>query len=107
MVNTVAAPFDRTVLPIAEPTHPAITELDARKAKAPPIIRGQGAAGRAQCDGDPARQFRVRRLHDLRRRDAPADARAPRQERVDLQQFPYRADLLGEPRGAADRPQSP
>lgn len=27
--------FDRTVLPIKEPTYPAITELDARKAKAP------------------------------------------------------------------------
>jgi arylsulfatase len=28
--------LDRTVLPIAEPTYPPITELDARKAKAPP-----------------------------------------------------------------------
>ena len=50
-----AADVDRTVLPIAEPTHPAITELDARNAKAPPHLRGQGAGGRAQCAGHPAR----------------------------------------------------
>jgi arylsulfatase A-like enzyme len=31
-----APPFDRTVLPIPEPTHPHITELDARNVKAPP-----------------------------------------------------------------------
>ena len=36
MVNTVAAPFDRTVLPIPEPEHPPITEIDARKATPPP-----------------------------------------------------------------------
>ena len=35
MVNTVAAPFDRTVLPIPEPEHPPITEIDARKATPP------------------------------------------------------------------------
>ena len=28
--------IDRTILPIAEPVYPSITELDARKAKAPP-----------------------------------------------------------------------
>lgn len=31
-----AAPLDRTVLPIPEPAVPPITEIDARKAKAPP-----------------------------------------------------------------------
>ena len=30
------APLDRTTLPIAEPKYPAITEVDARNAKAPP-----------------------------------------------------------------------
>jgi hypothetical protein len=30
------APVDRTVLPLAEPTYPAITELDVRKATPPP-----------------------------------------------------------------------
>jgi arylsulfatase A-like enzyme len=35
MVNTVAAPFDRTVLPIPETEHPPITEIDARKATPP------------------------------------------------------------------------
>jgi arylsulfatase A-like enzyme len=32
------ATLDRTTLPIAEPVYPTITELDARKAKAPPIF---------------------------------------------------------------------
>ncbi|HXI32423.1 MAG TPA: hypothetical protein VNG89_28500, partial [Vicinamibacterales bacterium] len=31
-----AGDFDRTVLPIAEPNYPHATELDARKATAPP-----------------------------------------------------------------------
>src|SRR3954468_15703749 len=30
------AKIDRTVLPVPEPNYPPITELDARKAKAPP-----------------------------------------------------------------------
>jgi arylsulfatase len=30
-----SAPLDRSTLPIKEPTYPAITELDARNAKAP------------------------------------------------------------------------
>lgn len=30
------APIDRTVLPLTEPTYPAITELDVRKATPPP-----------------------------------------------------------------------
>ena len=50
-----AADVDRTVLPIAEPTHPAITELDARKVEGATHLRGQGADGRAQCAGHPAR----------------------------------------------------
>ncbi len=29
-------PMDRTILPVREPSHPAITELDARRATAPP-----------------------------------------------------------------------
>ena len=40
-----ATDVDRTVLPIAEPTHPAITELDARNAKAPPIFEVKAPAG--------------------------------------------------------------
>jgi arylsulfatase A-like enzyme len=35
-VSAQDAPLDRTVLPIAEPKYPHITELDARKVKAPP-----------------------------------------------------------------------
>ena len=30
--------LDRTSLPVAEPVPPTITEVDARKAKAPPIL---------------------------------------------------------------------
>ena len=40
-----AADVDRTVLPIAEPTRPAITEIDARKAKAPPIFEVKAPTG--------------------------------------------------------------
>ena len=40
-----ASTVDRTVLPIAEPAHPAITELDARKVKAPPIFEVKAPAG--------------------------------------------------------------
>ena len=40
-----AADVDRTVLPIAEPTPPAITEIDARNAKAPPIFEVKAPAG--------------------------------------------------------------
>lgn len=40
-----AAVLDRTALPIAEPTHPAITELDARNAKAPPIFEVKAPKG--------------------------------------------------------------
>jgi hypothetical protein len=36
---------DRSVLPIAEPTYPPITELDARKAKAPPRFEVKAPAG--------------------------------------------------------------
>ena len=39
------ASTDRTVLPIAEPKYPPITELDARKAKAPPIFEVKAPAG--------------------------------------------------------------
>jgi hypothetical protein len=37
-VRAQDAPVDRTVLPIARPTYPPITEIDARKATPPPLI---------------------------------------------------------------------
>ena len=43
-----AGALDRTVLPIPEPTYPPVTELDARNAKPPAALRGEGAGGRAQ-----------------------------------------------------------
>ncbi len=39
------APLDRTVLPIPEPKYPHITQLDARKAKAPPRFEVKAPAG--------------------------------------------------------------
>ena len=42
-----SAKIDRTVLPIAEPKYPSVTELDARNVKAAAALRGQGA-GRAR-----------------------------------------------------------
>ena len=39
------APVDRTVLPIPEPVYPPITELDARKAKAPPRFEVKAPQG--------------------------------------------------------------
>jgi len=39
------AAMDRTVLPIAEPNYPAITELDARKATPPPRFEVKAPAG--------------------------------------------------------------
>ena len=48
MVSPVAAQqpdMDRTNLPIAEPKYPAITEIDARKVKAPPIFEARAPKG--------------------------------------------------------------
>jgi hypothetical protein len=44
-VPSTSATVDRATLPIAEPTYPAITELDARKAKAPPIFEVKAPQG--------------------------------------------------------------
>ena len=38
-------PSDRTVLPLPEPKFPPVTEIDARKAKAPPIFEVKAPAG--------------------------------------------------------------
>jgi len=40
-----AGALDRTVLPLAEPTYPAITELDAANTKAPPIFEVKAPPG--------------------------------------------------------------
>ena len=39
------APFDRTVLPVREPQYPPATELDVRKAKAPPFFQVNAPKG--------------------------------------------------------------
>ena len=43
--QVAAASIDRTVLPLAEPKHPAITELDVRKATAPPLFQVKAPQG--------------------------------------------------------------
>ena len=45
VAGTLAQTLDRTVLPIPEPTHKPITELDARKAKAPPRFEVKAPRG--------------------------------------------------------------
>ena len=40
-----AGTIDRTVLPIADPEYPAITEVDARKATAPPRFEVKAPRG--------------------------------------------------------------
>ena len=42
---SAATPLDRTVLPVPEPEYPPITELDARKAKAPPRFEVKAPKG--------------------------------------------------------------
>ena len=43
--QTAAGTLDRTVLPIAAPEYPAITELDARNAEAPPAFTVEAPDG--------------------------------------------------------------
>src|SRR5262245_8693037 len=45
VVAQAADKLDRTVLPIPEPKRPAITEVDARKATAPPRFEVKAPAG--------------------------------------------------------------
>ena len=51
-----ASTLDRTVLPIAEPTYPTITELDARNVKAPPIFETQVKKSLREKSDSPPRQ---------------------------------------------------
>ena len=99
--------LDRTVLPIAEPAHPPITEIEATKVKAPPIFEVKAPAGAPNVMVILLDNFGyagsetfggVMKLPTLERFG---------QERIDLQQLPYGIDLFGEPRGVAHGPQSP
>ena len=100
------ADVDRTTLPIAEPTHPAITELDARKVKAPPIFEVKAPAG--------APNVLVILLDNFGYAGSTTFGgvmHLPTIERLaknglTYTNFPRRADLLGEPRRTAHRPQS-
>ena len=103
--NTITD-LDRTSLPIAEPTYPPITELDARNAKAPPIFEVKAPAGAPNVivillDNFGYAGSKTMGAYQL------ADAGSPRQEWADLQQFPREPDLLGDPRVVSDRPQLP
>jgi len=61
--NTSAQELDRTVLPIQAPVYPAITELNARKAEAPPRFEIKAPEGivRANSVTLPKRQNRISR----------------------------------------------
>ncbi len=101
------APLDRTVLPIPEPNYPHITELDARKVKAPPRFEVKAPAnapnvliiliddmgfGQSSAFGGP--------IH------MPTAERLARQ-RPSIQQLSHHRALLAHSRGVVDRTQSP
>ena len=99
---------DRSILPLPEPEHSAITEVDARKATAPPRFELKPPKG----SGAPNVVFVLIddiRLSPIRRASAAAvDVRAferVRAGRAALHQPAYRAGLFADPGGVADRPQ--
>ena len=67
-VNTLAAPFDRTVLPIPETEHPPITEIDARKATPPTRFDSPATAASTKTAGMPPGVFQGGRVQWVFRR---------------------------------------
>jgi hypothetical protein len=106
MVNTVAAPFDRTALPIPETEYPPITEIDARKATPPPRFDVKAPPGAPNVMVVLVDNW-VRRYQTLRRSHQHADTRTPRRGWIDLQQLSGGTGMLTESGGAAHRPQFP
>ena len=98
--------LDRTVLPIPEPKRPPITEIDVRKATAPPRFEIKAPAGAPNVlivlidDMGFGHVQRVRRSH------SHADGRATRRQWIALQPFPYDRALLADPCRITERPQS-
>ena len=106
-VTTADGGLDRTVLPIHEPAVTAITEMDARKAKAPPRFEVKAPEGAPNVVivliddiGFGARQ-RVRRA------DPHADAGEAGRRRAALQPLPHDGALQPDARRAAHGPQPP
>ena len=101
----VVLPTDRTVLPIPEPVFPPITELDARKAKAPPRFEVKAPAG--------APNVVIVLIDDMGFGQSSAfggpihmpTLEQSGERRTALQPVPHDRALLADPRGAADRPQ--
>ena len=102
-----AADLDRTVLPIPEPPVAPITEIDARKAKAPPRFEVKAPEGRPERRHRPDRRHRLRPLQRLRRAVPDADVREAREQRAALQSLPHDGPLLADANRPADRPQPP
>ena len=71
-----AGAIDRTVLPLAEPSYPAVTEVDARKATPPPRFEVKAPDGRAERRDRADRRHRLRPVERVRRADPHADPRA-------------------------------
>ena len=100
-------PLDRTMLPIQAPKPPVYTELDVRKATAPPRFEVKAPDGRAQRADRPARRSRLRRHQRLRRPGRHAHLRPPGHRGPALQQLPHHRRLLADPRRAQERAQPP
>ncbi len=99
-----AAPdkLDRTILPIPEPKRPEITVIDARKAKAPPPIPGEGPEGRSERGHRADRRHGVRSAERVRWTSEHADGRETGQKRFEVQPVPYHRGVLSNANGAAD-----
>ena len=102
-----ASTLDRTVLPIAEPTYPPITELDARNATPPRRSRSRRRRARPMCIVILLDNFGYAGSKTF-----GGVMNMPTLERLATNGLIYNnfhtaPDLLADPRGAAHGPQSP
>ena len=98
--------LDRTVLPIPEPDYPAVTELDARNATAPPRFEVKAPKGAPNVVIVLLDDIGLRPFVSLRRPHQHADAAGPGGRWPPLQPVPHHRALLADQDGAPDRPQS-
>lgn len=98
---------DRTILPIQEPQYPPITEIDARKAKAPPRFEVKAPEGAPNVVIVLIRRYGLRPVQRLRRADPHAHLRAAGRQRTEVQPLSHLRSLFADSRGTAHRPQSP
>ena len=90
-----------------EPKIAPITEIDARKAKAPPRFEVKAPQGRPERRHRPDRRHRLRPFQRLRRPVPDADLREAGQQRAALQSLPHHRPVLADADRPADRPQPP